>query len=235
MHFFLILALIPLSYLNSIGEIIYLNRGQGVDERIIIDPHWFCGTVIGKLAEPNKWLPKELQVGPSAIVSRKFLLAKLRLDKISAEGAELALIALEQLLLIDKVVDQPDHYVVPVLLEGNNGAGLADWGESKDFSVVVGRRFECKNEPGFFPKLQVALSRTPDCENVRMGQGTICLVTNSCAVYVGLAKDMRCKLMYFWRIECLVGVLFFLICKVVVGIVLMAFTQFIVCMRAWQR
>ena len=124
---------------------------------------------------------------------------RLNLDRISAESADLALIALEQLLLIDKVVDQPEHYIVPVLLKDDNGAGLADWGDSKDFPVIVGRRFECKNEhdalgPGFFPKLQVALSRIPNCENMRMGQGAICLVVKSCAIYVGLAKDMRSEL-----------------------------------------
>ena len=189
-------------YLNFIGEIIFLNLDQGLDERIIIDPQWFCSTVIGKLAEPNEWLPEEMRVGASAIVSRKFLLKRLQLDRISAGGVDLAVVALEQLLLIEKVVEQPNHYIVPVLLEGDNGAGLADWSKCKDLPVVVGRRFECRNEhdalgPGFFPKLQVALSRLPYIESVRMGQGTICLVANSCSVFVGLAKDMRSKWFHY--------------------------------------
>jgi hypothetical protein len=189
------------SYLRSIGEIIFLNRGQGLDERVIIDPQWFCGTVIGRLSEPTEWVSRELRASNGGTISRAALLRKLELDKISGEGAEMALAALEQLLLCDRVSEPPDHYIVPVLLQdGVSGSRLLEmWGDSRDYGVVCGRRFECASDidalgAGFFPKLQIALGKVQACESVELGQGSMCLVVSGCAMVILLAKDQQSEL-----------------------------------------
>ena len=187
-------------YLHSISEIIFLDRGEGLEERIIIDPQWFCGTVIGKLSEPTQWtvhLP--LHTGQDGPVSADKLLQKLELHRLTKESAALALAALEKLRMCDKVHEPPNHYIVPVLLRGENGVTAKDWGDCKDFKVVCGRRFVCESKvdalsAGFFPKLQIILPKMRGCEAARLGQGSIRLIVQSCDFLIIVAPDLQSEL-----------------------------------------
>ena len=187
-------------YLHSIGEIIFLDRGDGLDERIIIDPQWFCSTVIGKLSEPARWVShSSLQISENGLISTDKLLQKLELHKLTKEGANLALAALEKLRLCDKVHEPADHYIVPVLLRGENGVSTSDWRDFKDYKVVCGRRFVCESKTdalsaGFFPKLQITLPKMRGCEDARLGQGAIRMIAKSCGFLIIIAPDSQSKL-----------------------------------------
>ena len=192
----------PSRYLHSIGEIIFLDRDEGLDERIIIDPQWFCSTVIGKLSEPTRWVShSSLRISQEGLISTGKLLQKLELHRLTKEGAELALAALEKLRLCDKVHEPANHYIVPVLLRGENGVNVKDWGDSKEFKIVCGRRFICESKidalsAGFFPKLQITLPKMRGCVAARLGQGAIRLIAKSCDFLIIIAPDMQSK--FFW-------------------------------------
>jgi hypothetical protein len=146
-----------------------------------------------------EWVERELRANRGGTISRATLLRKLELDKVSSEGAEMALAALEQMLLCDRVSKPHDHYVVPMLMQDltASGRGLLEmWGDNRDYGVVCGRRFECASEidalgAGFFPKLQIVLGKVQACESVELGKGSICLVVSACAMILFLAKDQR--------------------------------------------
>jgi hypothetical protein len=159
-------------YLHSIGEIIFLGLGQGLQERIIIDPQWFCSTVLGRLSEPQSMRDPSAPhgIGDDGRISRADLLRRLRLDEISEASAQLALLVLEEhLLLCSRVDEGREQYIVPVLLRTPEGQGVRFEAPHEGYwSSVCGRRFVCEGDtealsPGFFPKLQVALRRKYDC------------------------------------------------------------------------
>jgi hypothetical protein len=175
------------SYLHSIGEIIFLGLGQGLQERVIIDPQWFCTTVMGRLSEPNSMRDRKLPqgIGSDGLISRADLVKRLRLDKINGESAALALRVLEEhLWLCSRVEGDREQYIVPVLLRTRDGEQLRFGGPHEGWDVVCGRRFECESEldalgPGFFPKLQAALPRRYGCLGSHYSQGALWIVIGS--------------------------------------------------------
>ena len=194
--------------MHSIGEIIFLNLGKGLQERVIIDPQWFCTSIIGKLSEPSAWISEELRVKGNGLVSSDALKTKLGLQNVaskaaaalSEDGSELVLTALQQLLLCDKVSDPHDHYIVPVLLRSKDNAGLEEWGPCAAFKHVVGRSLECTNSfdafsAGFFPKLQVLLPKLKGCEQACFMQGAIILVISGCDCLVTMSPTQQSELM----------------------------------------
>jgi hypothetical protein len=170
-----------------------------MEERVIIDPQWFCGQIMGNLSAPEEWLRTEEQV-TKGIVSRDALLIRLGLVRLFArneQSAELALVALQQLCLCSPVDEPPNHFVVPILLREDE-AGLGVWGPCGEEHLVCGRRFECARamdvlSAGFFPKLQVVLPKVRGCQLSKMFKGAIRLVVLDCDFLIILGSDSKCK------------------------------------------
>ena len=141
-------------FLHGAGEIIFLDQGQGLTERVIIDPHWFCTVVMGSLFEPNS-----SPTYPEGRLTLEQLQQKLQ---ISPANAVFAVQALEKLQLCFKCPDT-DEVIVPALLIGADA--LRQWKTypTTNFRWVCGRIFVCEQTsvipPGFFARLQLLLHR----------------------------------------------------------------------------
>jgi hypothetical protein len=185
-------------YLHSIGEIIFLGLGQGLQERIIIDPQWFCTTVMGRLSEPQSMqdLSAPHRIGDDGRISRVDLVKRLQLDEISKASAELAMLVLEEhLLLCSRVDGGGEQYIVPVLLRTPSGQELCFEAPHEGWSAVCGRRFVCEGDtealsPGFFPKLQAALPRRYGCMGTKYSQGGLWLVIGMTEVLLWVSPTL---------------------------------------------
>jgi hypothetical protein len=159
--------------------------GQGLQERIIIDPQWFCTTIMGRLSEPQSMRDPSAPhgIGDDGRIGRVDLVKRLRLDEISEASADLALLVLEKhLWLCSRVNDGgEEQYIVPVLLRTPSGQKLCFGAPHEGWSVVCGRRFVCEGDidalsPGFFSKLQAALPRQYGCVGTKYSQGGLWLI-----------------------------------------------------------
>jgi hypothetical protein len=217
-------CLIPLPrYLHSIGEIIFLGLGEGLQERIIIDPQWFCTTVLGRLSEPQSMRVGDAPHGvdDDGRISRADLVRRLQLDEISRESAKLALRALEEhLWLCSRVDDSGEQFIVPVLLRTVPGQDVRFQAPHEGWSVVCGRRFVCEGDadalsPGFFPKLQVVLPQRHQCSATKYSQGGLWAIISRSEVLLRVSPtltselcvhvNMRvcvCVCMCVWACEC---------------------------------
>lgn len=153
----------PLSrYLSSIGELIFLDQGKGKEELVIIDPQWFCSSVMGRLFEPDSWVEDHLHIDEDGSV----LLAKLKYKlELSDSNCDFAISTLEHLLLIARIKGRPYHVLVPSLIRSDPAKGFGKWRSQSTatYQWVGGRMFlctyNCRLSAGMFPKLQALLHR----------------------------------------------------------------------------
>jgi hypothetical protein len=188
-------------YLHSIGEVIFVDLGKGLEERIIIDPQWFCSTVLGRLSEPQSMRRSGAPhgIGDDGRISQADLVKRLQLDKINIKSAELVLTMLEEhLLLCSRVVGEKDKYIVPVLLRTPNGQELCFEAPHEGWSAVCGRRFVCESDidalsPGFFPKLQAVLPQQHRCSNTKYSQGGLWAIIGRSEVLLRVSPALTSK------------------------------------------
>jgi hypothetical protein len=192
-------------YLHSIGEIIYLGLGQGLDERVIIDPQWFGTTLMGRLSEPQNMRGSSAPhgIGDDGRISRADLVRRLRLDKISEQSAEFALLVLEtHLRLCSRVDGGGEQYIVPVLLRTPSGLELGFSSPHEGWTAMCGRRFVCTSDidalsPGFFPKLQSTLPGLYGCTAARYSQGSLLMLIGRSEVLLRVSPTLTSRFFFF--------------------------------------
>jgi hypothetical protein len=139
-------------------------------------------------------------IGDDGRISRADLLRRLRLDEINDASAQLALLVLEEhLLLCSRVDGSAKQYIVPVLLRTPEGQAVCFEAPHEGWSVVCGRRFACEGDidalsPGFFPKLQVVLPQQHQCSATRYSQGGLWAIIGRSEVLLRVSAALTSKL-----------------------------------------
>jgi hypothetical protein len=188
-----------------------LDLGQGLQERIIIDPQLFCTTVMGQLSEPEALRDRSAPhgIGSDGMITRADFVERLQLDKIDRESAQLALQVLENHLWLCSKAEGGDRFIVPVLLRTLSGQreGACFDAPHEAWNVVCGRRFECEGDidalsPGFFPKLQAVLPQDQACSSVRYSQGGLWAIIDSSEVLLHVSPALTSE---FCEWDCVFG------------------------------
>lgn len=194
-----------------IGEIIYRNRFDGMNERVVADANWFGTNIIGALLEPTGWGEKSQSADSDGRLSLSALRDKLALTE---ENSDAVLTLLEHMLLIYPVDNPPTRYVVPALLSNNTMEGMQRWfeGKTNDFTWVCGRRFECVDDKdrltfGMFPRLQCRVTHHISIEGTRYETEVIGLWPTAAWIrfresefFITVPTDLRCKCENHFRV-----------------------------------
>ncbi|XP_077996865.1 uncharacterized protein LOC144450164 isoform X2 [Glandiceps talaboti] len=153
------------SYLDDMGEIIYIHSTCASDDVVVLEPQWLCSRIFGPM------LASEMFVQYTTRLPRKKFYSMEDIDSVFGEQADTNLLVhlLETFQLLFEVprdpvgTDKIREFIIPGLLEDTMPPD--QWQKSDVHYIYRGRRIQCHDETdsfsaGFFPRLQTRLNNT---------------------------------------------------------------------------